>query len=198
MTGRLSFAVAIATALAVGCDLPLSAQQPSISIAVDIQDSTNQFSSAFSSSLRQLGDVRVVGLSEQPDYVLSGVTICDPNCANLLSYPVALRLYAPMNRLTADMLVRLALRSARPVSAQVRDSLRAEFWQNLSFYEVTHGTWVLSWGRNRYEQGVRELVRDIDSRCFEGVRALQRAAASDDTAAFARYKALERSHSWIC
>lgn len=185
--------------LSLAIAVPLSAQQPSISIAVEIQDSTNQLSSAFSSSLRQLGDVRVVGLSEQPDYVLSGVAMCNPNCASLTSYSVALRLYSPFNRLTADMLVRLALRGTRPVSTQIRDSLRAQFWRSLSFYEVTLNTSVVYWGRRqRYEQAVREFVRDIDSRCFDGIRAMQRVAASDDTAAWGRYEALERSHSWIC
>src|SRR5438132_4250987 len=97
----------------------------------------------------KLVDVRIVNLSIQTDYVLSGVALCNPDCADLLSYSVALRLYAPMNRLTADMLVRLALRRTPPVSAQVRDSLRADFWRNLSFYEVSLNSWVVSWGRSR-------------------------------------------------
>jgi hypothetical protein len=184
--------------LAFVAALPLSAQQSTITIAVDIQDSTNQFASAFSSAFRQLADVRVVDVLEQPDYVLSGLAMCNPNCAELRSYAVALRLYAPLKQSTADMLVRLALRSARSASPQARDSLRSQFWRNLSPYEATIHTSLVYWGRERYEQGVREFVRDIDSRCFESIRAIYRAAASEDTATWTRYKASEKSKNWIC
>jgi len=177
----------------------VGAQQPSsISIAVEITDSTNQLASAFRSSFRQLGDVRVVDLSEQPDYVLSGVALCNPNCSDLTDYSVALRLYTPFHRTTSDMLVRLALRGTKPASTQTRDSLSARFWRNLRGYEATLHTAVVSWGRRRYEDGVREFVRDIDSRCFDSVRAMQRASESSDSTAWDQYEAQVRSHNWIC
>lgn len=169
-----------------------------ISFAVDIQDSTNQFPSAFAAALRQLGDVEVVPVTERPDYVLSGVAMCQPDCGQLTRYVVSLRLYSPMQRSASMMLAGIALRRSRPVAPQVRDTIESELWRRLYYYEFTLGTWVAAWGRNRYEQEIREFVRMIDSSCLERVRSERRALGSDDSAAFGRYQLFENSRRWIC
>jgi len=176
------------------------AQEASITVAVSISDSTRQLESLFAAALRSLGDVRVVSLAERPTFVVSGVAICDPNCRQLSSYAVALRLYSPVERTFADYLAFLAANAAGVNSKSMRDSIAARLWPAIEFKEQTFNTWVANWGRERYEQAVREFVRRMDTGCFEKHRVMRRmfeADRADSTLA----RDLRRKYdetAWMC
>ena len=160
--------------------------QVAAKIAVSIDDDSKQFASAFSSAFRQLGDVQVVSVQEDPDYVLSGVVLCQPNCSSVATYSASLRLYKPFPRVGASSVLILARSRYDTVMGAGRDSSENDVYEFLEGYEKTIDTWVAQWGRQRYEQSIRELVRSIDGRCFEPVRAFQRAVAQRDTSLIRR------------
>jgi hypothetical protein len=169
-----------------------------IKVAVSITDSTNQFGSAFSSAFRQLGDIEVVSVSEGPDYVLSGVVMCQPACSNVASYAVSLRLYSPMSRNVVSMLAYTAQLKSRQDLPALRDTLETFYWTVLKSYEFTLQTWVATFGRQRYEQSVREMVRDIDAACFERSRFLRRAIAALDSNAINEWATRRSNATWSC
>jgi hypothetical protein len=182
--------------------LALHAQR--IRVAVSIQDTLADrvFQGAFAAAFRSLGDVDVVTLAEQPQYVLSGVVLCDPSsCKNVLSYTAALRFWSPLGPSTARYIAMTAI----PSTPQSTFAARADsvgtlvIWPMLRGFEVTHETWVASWGRDRYEQAVRELVRQIDTDCLEQSRAWSRAtAAGTDTASSAAIVRTITARKWLC
>src|ERR1043165_3124368 len=94
MTVRASLRASIAMLLLLA---PATRAQERIKITVDVDDggTGGVFRSAFSSAFRSLGDVDVVAKDGEPDYVLDGVILCDPEtCKNPTSYAVSLRLYS--------------------------------------------------------------------------------------------------------
>jgi hypothetical protein len=194
---RSSVLVVLMTVFVFG---PTGAQDRprTITVGVDIDDSTKQFSSAFAAALRQLGDIQVVPVTDRPDYVLEGVVMCSPDCERRTSYVVSLRFYSPVNRSSASSLANLALRRVMPTTQALRDSVEEAIWRRISFLESSHGSWVATWGRNRYEQAIREHVREIDASCFERVRAERQAMYSADSSAVPRYLRYEESRKWLC
>ena len=165
----LPFALALAVTT-------VSAQQRGsvVSIAVAMTDSTRQFQSLFASEIRKLGDVEVVAVSESPTLVLSGVVICSPDCERANTYSVAIRLATPFSRTFARSIAEEVRSMFPPGSGPSVDSLARTLFDYTSAYARNDGTWVASWGRNTYERAVREMVREIDTDCFEKFRVLRR------------------------
>lgn len=184
--------------------LPASAygQAQRIRLAVSISDSATAgiFGSAFSSAFRSLGDVDVVGVTEKPQYVLDGVVMCEPkDCTAALSYDLSLRLYSPYEITTGQYLAVSIVSPTPKATYRTRvDSAANTINLMLDGYERSHMTWTANWGRQRYEQAIREMVGRIDSQCLDKQRALNRLFASQDTARFAAYKSLIDSKTWIC
>jgi hypothetical protein len=123
--------------LALGVPGYSRAQKPIVSVAVDFSDSSRQFSSAFAAALRQLGDVAVVPISDEPEYVISGLAMCLPDCTRVLSYSVAIRLYAPMQRGSAKTLAVGARKMLGVKQVRGSDSLAQSFYNRLRPFELT-------------------------------------------------------------
>jgi hypothetical protein len=193
---RLRDVFALAVPFALQFSFPLSAQR--LKVAVDVDDSTGVLQSAFASAFRSLGDISVVTPEEDPDFVLDGVVLCDPSCTDALSYTLALRFSSPFHYTAATSIAETWI----PANAQRRttrvDSLAKLIWSRIEGAELTHQSWVLDWGRDRYEQEVRELVREIDTGCLERHRVLRRALASGARAQYDSYLQWSRSREWLC
>lgn len=130
------------------------AQQP-IRVAVELRDSTRILQSTLAAALRNLGDIDVVTRAEPHEIVLTGVALCIPTCRDHLSYSIALN---------------------------VAESISKEFMQGTSVGHrlllegapVLRSVAVFSFGRDRYEQRVREWVAEFDSSCLEAIRIRRR------------------------
>jgi hypothetical protein len=190
--------------LGIGLILPsASLQGQRIKVAVAISDSSagRVFQGGFSSAFRALGDVDVVSLAEAPEYIISGVVICEPvTCQNPLYYSASLRWYSPF---TSSQAYYLAVQLVQPTPsgtlARRMDSVALQIIEPaMRGYERTHQTWVIEWGRERYEQAIRELVRRIDVECLEKSRAYSRLFAERDTATYAALRWSIYSHEWLC
>ena len=177
----------------------LVAQTRNLSVAVNLTDSAagSVFQSGFAAGFRSLGDVDVVSLTDNPDYVLAGVAICQPaDCRDPLSYSLALRLYEPISITHAQT---IAMRVVpREYLARNSDSVISKLYRAVRYYENSHMLWVVTWGRTRYEQSMRELVREIDAGCFDRIRALNRAVGNKAKDSWEKYEAYEDSREWLC
>ena len=175
-----------------------------LKVATDFTDSTGVLASAFNSALRMLGDVDVVTTAEDPDLVLQAVVMCRGagGCKDPESYDLAIRLYTPANLNTA-MSVALQLPSLRGLSYDAAlfraDTLGRRILPALQGLERSHALWVARWGRLRYEEQAREMVRTIDTQCLEKLRQARRAAlsAGSDSARTAAYDTI-LSRRWLC
>lgn len=198
-------AATLASAVSLG---PTALFAQRIRVAVDLSDSAmgGVLSSGFAAAFRSLGDVDVVVVpgGERPDYLLVGVAVCSPDpCASASSYSVALRFSAPIQfSLVQWIAARAARLDTRPSSPPARaahaDSLADEFWPQLREYEKVAATWVVLWGRSTYEQAIRALVVEIDSRCFNKARAQMQAMASSAPDRWQVYDRFVRSRTWLC
>jgi hypothetical protein len=177
----------------------LLAQDAPLSIAISFTDSATGsiFQSGFSTAFRSLGDVRVVGLNEAPYYVLAGVAVCQPGDCDPISYSLAIRFTEPAGQAIARIATFVAIPPGQITRANP-DSVAKEVLKVIGAYEQVRGMWVVNWGRQRYEQAIRELVREIDAGCFDKVRAATRAFQSKESDRFEKYNAYERSRSWLC
>lgn len=150
------------------------------------------FESNFRQALNNLDDVTVVGPEERGDYILRVVVLCEGiSCRNPMIYYLSIALAEPI----ADNVVANWLRFAAEIS--LPDSTNAALNQALRGYEIHHAAWVTSWGRDRYEQAIREFVAVLDSQCFEKGRVLRRAL---DTPGDEGDRLMERwgSDEWLC
>lgn len=177
---------------------PQAEAQKRISIALVLTDSTNLFQSAFGAGFRGLGDVDVVTVEEHPDFVLTGVVLCVGGCSQADSYALSLRLYQPATEMAARYLSARLGSVRRPGTA---DSAAAVIRRQIEGYERTLNTWAAHYYRRTYEDGVRELVRIIDTRCFEADRVMNRVVArgpldKDGAADLRRHR--ESRDDWIC
>ncbi|HKO20624.1 MAG TPA: hypothetical protein VJU82_17240 [Acidobacteriaceae bacterium] len=176
--------------------------QPRIKVALSISDSAagGVMESLFASTLRSLGDVDVVGPSEEADYLLTGVVICLPNdCQNAERYVIALQFARPYQSFTSSVLAAVAI--ARKPSATYRarrDSAAAYIGSMMHGYEQSLDLWAVSWGRTVYEQAAREFIRRLDAECFEKTRAAWRYAAHPDSSARVALDEFVASRHWIC
>ena len=173
-----------------------------IRVAVVFNDSAAQgrFQSGFSAAIRALGDIDVVSTSEEPDYVLAGTVICDPqSCDQALSYVLAVRLYRPMTRVDAVAVV--SMLPLAPTGLQPgpwTDSAATVVQNTMAAYEIVYSMWVLQWGRNRYEEATHALVAQIDAQCFDKRRAFLRAQQANTPTAWNTYVTLSSAKAWLC
>lgn len=189
--------------LALAGMLPTGLHSQRLRVAVAVSDSAARgvFQGGFVSALRSLGDVEVVSLSEEPEYVLSGVVICSPiGCSDPDSYSASLRLYSPADRGTAYVIAARLLPRTSTVGRQaLLDSLTDHVvYPMIRGMESTHQEWVLRWGRQRYEQAIREMVREIDVGCFEKSRAIRRAVAESNQERSAAIMREVDAKRWSC
>jgi hypothetical protein len=198
MFTRMRFSVTVCSFVSALAITPAHGQKIRVAVAVQDTASGGIFSSGFASALRALGDVDVVSSMESHDYAVRGVVLCSDTCSNTRSYSLAIRFVEPMPSSVAGYLTSVAFFRLPGISRARRDSVESQFRSSLEGYEKTHMTWAAEWGRQRYEQAVREMVAELDSKCFEKERAFRRAIQSTDTAAFGKYTAFARSRSWLC
>lgn len=175
-----------------------------ITVAVDINDTTANrvVQGAFVAAFRSLATVAVVSAAEKPDYVLSGLVLCQPlSCQDPVSYSASLRLWSPVSDAVANHIA-LSTVSPEPFTTFTTriDSVATKVvWPLISAYEQTRHSWIVTWGRSRYEQAIRELVREIDVQCFETRRALRRASpATDSAVARSIVLNIAAGRSWFC
>ncbi len=193
---------ALASVFPLAATLAAAQATPRIKVATDFADSTGIVSSAFASALRSLGDIDVVTTREDPDLVLEAVVLCQPtSCTDPESYVLAIRLYEPANLNTA-MSVSLLIPPARHLSYEAAlfraDTLGRRILPGLQGLQRTHMMWAARWGRLRYEEQARELVRTIDSQCFDKLRQARRAAQMrSDSAETENLQAILARH-WLC
>lgn len=128
-------------------------------------------SSVLRSSLRSLGDIDVVTSRENADFYLDGIAICNDACADWSAVNFAFRLYT---RFTEESI----RGSAGVYKLKLADSTVRRIVQVFDTAEQTHLTWVVKWGRARYEQAAREFIAEIDNRCLERTRIAQRLDAT--------------------
>jgi|SRR6266852_2518690 len=192
-----------ASILASVCALLMiqTASAQRIKVAVSMTDSATGgiFQSAFGAAFRSLGDVDVVTLDESPDYVLEGVVLChQSSCADVVSYALSLRLYEPATYSTAQLMATVVVPWTAQRRAKTVDSIATLIWPWLKPFQQSRMTWTATWGRNRYEQALREFVRKIDSGCLDKIRALKRLGVSPDSNALNAFVNFERSRPWFC
>ncbi len=175
-------------------------------VAVSMSDSAAEgvFGSAFSAAFRALGDVEVVSLREKPEFVLSGVVLCNiSDCASAVSYSLSLRLYSPFS---PAMGLRLAAALIPALPAETRatrlDSATSQVNSLMASYELTRMSWSANWGRQRYEQAIVEFVRQVDSHCLEPQRVIRRAVAGASSGsgfgAIDAYNDMIKTLDWSC
>jgi hypothetical protein len=202
--------VCLALLIAASSALPLLAtaqgtagtRSITVAIRIDDTDAGRVFTSGFASALRKLGDVNIVGLDEDPHYVIDGTVMCNETpCAGTTGYTVSIRLVEPSNRYHARLITDIAVRRAgvASVSWEQADSIAAYVWPSLRGYEKTHQDWVARWGRNAYEQAIRELVATIDTGCLEKQRRIRRMSSRGTVEqTVAQAQALIAAQPWIC
>lgn len=181
-------------------DLGAQNTTPVARIAITLTDSSRQFHSLFAGEIRRLGDIAIVSVEDEPWVVLSGVVICSPDCRRANSYSVALRLSSPFNNRSVNALARATQELFVSSKVASLDSLSTFFSAHLSHYEMNHKLWVANWGSEVYERAARELVRTLDTECFEQYRLLARmnnAMDSDTTRARTLFQEW-MNRSWIC
>lgn len=179
----------------------LSAQHIRVAVVLSDSEAGGVFQSGFASAMRALGDVEVVTEGENPDYVLSGVVLCDPSpdCQSATSFEVAVQLSEPFQRSTAQFIAELALHPNATGSHTDADSLAEKVWEFTEGYRRIDQAWVAHWGRNAYERAMRELVAEIDSKCFDKIRALRRVQPGPDASrALRSYRDFVASRKWMC
>lgn len=180
---------------------PLRAQAKGrIRVEVDVTEKTGGlFSSEFSSALRRLGDVDVVGPGEGALYTLHVVVLCSPkeDCEHTQDYAVSFALSQPMSKGFAEAVVLSA-----DSSIALSDAARNRLWEALRRYEVNYGMWAARWGRQAYRDAITEMVAELDSKCFERTRVLSRWVAAGDNgntqAALALRDQYFDDNKWMC
>jgi len=167
-----------------------------VQVAADSNSGGLLLESALAGALRSLGDVDVIGNSEQPDYMLRVVVLCDPNCTDALQYSAALLLTRPIyGRELIDALLKEKIvyqhdgRVSRLDAAAITDLYSYTdvphwaFWRLYTPMDHVLHLWVQVVGRLRVQTAAQELVAENDSRCFRLARLSGRMAAITDTTA---------------
>jgi hypothetical protein len=147
-----------------------------LKVALDVTEETGgTFESVFRSALGKLDGVQVVQASERGDFTMNVIVLCLPKdeCQGADSYAVSVYFTAPISRWYSDGLAD-DIAAAVKAGAEATEKSKDDTWQSLRNYEIVHQAWVASWGRNRYEQLIREFVGSLDTRCFEKQRMLAR------------------------
>jgi hypothetical protein len=160
-----------------------------VALVVVEDDSSGIFQSAFGASLRALGDVQLVSSQEKPQFFLNVMVACEPlaqRCSGVQSFFVSVNLWEPLT--LADFYLALA-RAGRSVGDS--SSMQKAF---APLSDAGRYWWSghALWGIARYEIGVRELVANFDTKCFEHRRRkLNRTPWPEDVAEIDGVR-------WIC
>lgn len=163
--------------IVLACAVPFSLirAQPHripIRVAVAIQDSTvgGVISSTVRAALRNLGDVALVQPSERPRFIVKGLVLCgssDGRCAQESFFTFTLRVVTP---LTESIL-------SAVVSAPQFTPTDSALWRmtgHLSEYVMEGPEWIARFGRGTYDSEIRTIVAELDAKCFEDERQMER------------------------
>ncbi len=163
-----------------------------IKVSVDVTESTGGlFESQFKGALRSLGDVSIVGSDEARDYSLRVLVLCEPSdqCEQSTHFTAAIVLAEPLDTSLVGVLL-------RAMDSTISERTIAPLKGMLVTYEQSHMTWVVTWGRNRYERAIRELIANIDHQCFEKEREMARMVREKIDARSAMTKLSDAK--WLC
>jgi hypothetical protein len=170
-------------------------QAPRIRIAVAIDDDSvrGTIKSPLKAVLRSLGDVDLVELTEDPNFVVIGMFMCTPNpsCVGYDGVMGFLRIAVPLTR--SDLAIDI-----RQSGIRATDSTINRLARFLDDYEKPQSTTLYSWGRNRIETGARAAASEIDATCLEAFRSLARAFAIPDQQARSNAIEVHFSKKWHC
>jgi hypothetical protein len=156
--------------------------QGDVQVALIVSEDTGGLiQSNISSALRSLGDVQFVETNENPDVVLVVVVLCEGgDCRNTRGYSVSVSVERPIQAEPLGIAIQNEVDIVpRYLSYQDIERISSRLWE----FRTTETSWALFWGRQRYEQAIRELVARIDTDCFDTVRMSNRwweAARSGD------------------
>jgi hypothetical protein len=198
--------VLVLTLLLFSNDL-LAQTSDKITVSVTVaEDTPGIFASNFKRGLRSLGDVEVVEAVEYPEFSLSIAVLCrggtgDGECYNAASYSLAVRFYSMWAK--TDVQTALWTAIGTRLSAAEMDSVVDAYWSGTPSLQNPHETWVMSWGRQRYRQAIQEFVAELDARCFERERMMDRwvnALMQSDTATtrVLTDKIWGKDAEWLC
>lgn len=173
-----------------------------ISVGMSVSEKTGGvFESRFASAFRSLGDVTVVSIIEPADFRLRVVVLCLPDdCGDPTTYSVSVSFAQTIEQWDVTWAYIQAKRAASDTAYPDLRYMRAIGEQlRTDRYEQHVTSWVASWGRNRYEQAIRELVAEIDARCLEKHRMMERAAQHNpDTHEWKAAWAAIDQKEWLC
>lgn len=160
--------------------------QRHLRVAVAVNDSLADriFSSKIAAAFRALGDVDVVEDEMTADYIVQGVILCRPSrldCEHAVEYSVALVVSEPLTE--AGLSVAAFMEGRRLADSTARKMLR-----DLGRQEKIHGIWAASWGREAYEQAIREWVASVDGSCLRYARLIRDFTSSKDATVLAEYR----------
>lgn len=176
--------------LAVVVAPAMSAQRFQRRVAVSITEDSTTFGSLFTSAFRSIGDVIIVDADDAPEYVLSGIVMCNPNCKDALSYIASLELASPLDTVAHSPIW-------KHVTADMPPTQKWALTNMIEDATRVHERNLVHWGRQRYEVAAREFVREIDTRCFEKLRIMERTNFAD-TMAVRKVRDRLKATQWMC
>ena len=149
-------------------------------IAAVVTDSSNRIASVLGGALRQLGDVDVVRMDEDPHYVFDVIALCLPSCRDLEQYAISFRVYKPLRWGTINAIAAVSLPRNLSRWRERVDSLQGIIEQLLAprRYEDTFRTGVAVYSRSSYERFLKDLVHEVDYFCLDRDRAWARTTKS--------------------
>lgn len=183
--------------------LPGAASAQTVRVAVQVTENTGGlFASTFASALRGLGDVQPVSASEEADFRLRVAVLCLPrdDCRDPTNYALSISFTQSIEASDVTRAYYLAKQAASDTTypdanlmTAVGQALRKEGYEKLVI------AWAASLGRQRYEQGVKEVVAELDAQCFEKHRVIARAAQYNFASVEWRdaWKAIA-AREWLC
>lgn len=175
------------------------AQSQAIRVSLRVTDEKlgGIFTSGFGSAFRALGDVEVVTPGEDGDYIVRVVTICDgvtADCSTAQQYALSISLSEGFSRSDAYFAVHIT----RTGLLLPSDTTVGLMKQLLHQFEKHHQIWVALWGRNRYEQLIRQQVAEIDARCFEKSRIMRRLFRENPNKPLNEVASAVSGRDWVC
>jgi hypothetical protein len=170
--------ISVPMILAVVLGSPAAAQDL-IKVKVFVEEDRSDFTGALTSALLSLGDIEVLGTEEPGEDVrirliakcLEGDGACNSwAVASILAQPVT-GSYLMGQAIWAipDTALQRAAFEAYAIGPN-RDKWHRVADQKLSIYENTRARSVAGWGKDRYEEAIRDQVRRWDTTCFGGIR----------------------------
>ena len=155
-------------------------------VSVEEPVTKGAIASAFRAALRGLGDVDVVTASEDPDFVLEAVFMCENEASDCRSNVGAIHVYSPLRE--------SAVRDVTYLSgAKEPDSVVKKMASYFASYEYPRKLLTVVWGSQRYDDAARRFIGQLDSQCFERVRRYRRAATMPPAERQAAWTAIDKA-----